>query len=57
MAYQASVPSTVPGGLQFRQETVVSRDGHKMQVKMAPVFASAPATQTNLKLDFIPGAD
>ncbi len=57
LAYQASVPSTVPGGLQFRQETVLSKDGRKMQVKMAPVFANTPPKQTKLKLEFIPGAE
>jgi len=57
--YQASIASSVPGGLQIRQETIMSKDGRNVQVKMSPVFDNlgVPATKSKLKLDFIPGAE
>jgi hypothetical protein len=56
VSLQSSITSMVPGGMQFRQETTVSKDGRKMQVRMAPVFSAVPK-QAKLKLDFIPGAE
>jgi len=57
--HQASIASSVPGGLQIRQETTMSKDGRKVQVKMSPVFDSAGTSgkQAKVKLDFIPGAE
>ncbi len=58
LSYQTSIASIVPGGLEIRQETVMSKDGKKVQVRMAPVFdAAATAGQAQVKLEFIPGAD
>jgi len=57
LALEANIASSVSGGLQMRQETIMSKDRRSMQVKMAPVFAGTTAKQTKVKLDFIPGAD
>ena len=57
MAFQSSVSSMVPGGMEIQKETTVFKD-HKMSVKMSPVFQSVGnADQAKLKLDFIPGAE
>lgn len=54
----ANIASIAPGGLEFQQQTIMSKDGKKVQVKMAPVFSTAEgAKQAKMKLDFIPGAE
>jgi hypothetical protein len=58
LSHQASIAPVVPGGLQIRQQTVLSKDGRQVSVKMSPVFDSAAqAKQAKVKLDFIPGAE
>jgi tetratricopeptide (TPR) repeat protein len=55
---QASVGSIAPGGLEMRQETIMSRDGKSVQVRMAPVFNPGSAgPPAKVKLEFIPGAE
>ncbi len=57
LAQFTNVNSIVPGGIEMRQQKVVSRDGKKVRVQVAPVFETASAQQTKLKLDFLPGAE
>jgi tetratricopeptide (TPR) repeat protein len=57
LSHQTSIASAAPGGMEIRQQTTMSRDGKKVQVKMAPVFDTVTAKQAKLKLDFIPGAE
>jgi hypothetical protein len=57
VAQFTNVSSMSPGGLELRQQKVVSKDGKKIHVQVAPVFETASAKQTKLKLDFLPGAE
>ena len=58
LSMQANVNWTMPGSLDLRQQTAISKDGKKIQVKMSPVFQTiGSASEAKLKLDFIPGAE
>ena len=59
LSMQTSVTSVAPGGMEMQQQTVISKDGRKLQVRMAPVYQTAGATskQAKLKLDVIPGSE
>jgi tetratricopeptide (TPR) repeat protein len=58
LALQTSVNSVAPGGLELQQQTVLSKDGRKLQIRMAPVFQTAgAASPAKLKLDVIPGGE
>ena len=55
---QSSFDWTLPGSLDLRQQTAISKDGRRIELKMSPVFQTAGSTsQAKLKLDFIPGAE
>jgi tetratricopeptide (TPR) repeat protein len=58
LALQTSVNSVAPGGLELQQQTILSKDGRKLQVRMAPVFQTGgAASPAKLKLDVIPGGE
>ena len=58
LSMQANVNWTMPGSLDLRQQTAISKDGKKIRVKMSPVFQTVgSASEAKLKLDFIPGAE
>ncbi|MCE9533892.1 MAG: hypothetical protein K8T89_22605, partial [Planctomycetes bacterium] len=54
----ASYAASTPGGFEISHQAILSKDGRKIQLKMAPVFQTAGnLQQAKIKLDFIPGAD
>ena len=57
VALHTNVNAMAPGGLEMRQQKVVSRDGKKIHVQVAPVFETAATKQAKMKLDFLPGAE
>lgn len=57
LAQFTTVNSMTPGGLELRQQKVVSKDGKKIHIQVAPVFETATGKQSKLKLDFLPGAE
>jgi tetratricopeptide (TPR) repeat protein len=57
LAQFTTVNPIAPGGIELRQQKVVSKDGKKVHVQVAPVFETASTRQTKTKLDFLPGGE